>query len=669
MFEYYNNNILCVQAGWLVDSILSKSNYDALVKRGHLKRLQKGGNGRPALIEFATMRKDIKEKIVSIVGDPTEKAKHITFTDYITIDDTARTYFNTYTLPSGESLPDKNKAEYIANSEILNAVERIMNSTMSKRKVLGGKVKAWDKIAQVVQELPQHTYPHSLPANVRRLRDKFNLYKKDGYSSLIHKGFGHKNSEKLADDAKFWVLARWSDRVNRCATYSQLFSEYNSLAKQKGWKELKTEQTLINFLTDPKIENMWYGHRFGELNAKEKYSYQHSTKLPSMRDSLWYSDGTKLNYYYQDEKGKMQTCQVYEVYDVYSEVFLGYHISDSENFEAQYAAYKMAIQIAGHRPYEVKFDNQGGTKTLKSQSFLGRISKLCLNTAPYNGKSKTIENAFYRFQNEHLKKDWFFTGQNIQSKKAESKANMEFILANASSLPTLEEIKELYAQRRREWNESKHPKSDISRLEMYLNSTNPATSPVQIWDMIDMFWIERPKPVTCTAYGISFKDKGHKYDYMVYDENNMPNINWLRNNIDKKFKIKYDPDDRSIIQLYEETPLGLRHVTEALTKIEVHRGAQEQEEWELSYIRQIEKANKEERIATRDKMDAILTDQGRNATDYGLKNPSIKGIESSSKQKKKRKKKTKKERTDIGQYQKELSNTVPTDTKNIYSIM
>jgi hypothetical protein len=665
MFEYYNNN-LCVQASWLFEvGIVTQDHYKKLCQRKQLVRANVGGNGRKALIIFDSIKKEIKDQIISIAGDPNEKAKNITFTDYIRVDCEAVEFFHNYTLESGDALPEKNKAEYIANAEIFNAITFIMSTTMNKRKALGSKVKPWAKIASVISELPRHQYPHSLPSNERRLRDKYNTYIQDGYQSLIHKGFCHKNTEKLGDDAKRWVLVRWCDRVKRCATHAQLLREYNKEAVEQGWKQLKAEQTLINFLQDPKIEPLWYGYRFGELKSKEKYSFQFSTKLPKMRDTLWYSDGTKLNYYYQDENGKMQTCQVYEVFDAYSEVFLGYHISKQEDYEAQYQAYKMAMQIAGQKPFEIKYDNQGGHKKLQSNSFLGKLSRMCANTMPHNGKSKTIENAFYRYQAEYLKQDWFFTGQNIQAKKNESKPNMEFILRNKSELPTLNEVKEIYATRRKEWNEGRHPSSGKSRLATYLDSYNPEAQPVQIWDMVDMFWIHRDKPVTCTAQGISFQHKNQEYKYMIYDDNRMPDIMWLRENVDRRFVIKYDPDDMTLIQLFVETPLGLRYAATAETKIEIHRARQEQEDWEASYIVNVIEANKKVRAEQRDKMEDMLAEHGRTAEDYGLRSPLLQGVESS------RKKQAKKEKTDIGHFQKELSNAVLGDNTeiDIYSIM
>ncbi|WP_163401190.1 transposase family protein [Flavobacterium fluviatile] len=656
MYQYHSN-LLSIPARLLYDDLelMSYDNYNKACTRGKIKRTKEGkGKGNEAFVAFESLDPKIQKVIVEALG-PATQASHIIFTDYINYDDAANRFFKEYTLDNGDPLPEKNIKEYIANAQVLNAIGAILNSTMSRRKALGSKVKPWEKIMPILKELPRHTYPHSLPGNEKRLRDKYNLYMKNGYSSLIHSGFGHKNSEKLNDEAKSWVLARWSDRVKKCTGYTQLLREYNQMAGENDWKELKTEQSLINFLTDPKIEPLWYGYRYSELKSKEKYNYQHTTKLPSLRDALWYSDGTKLNYYYQDENGKVKTTQVYEVFDTYSEVFIGYHISDSENFEAQYHAFKMALQISGHKPYEIKFDNQGGTKKLEAQSFLGKLARITTRTAPYNGKSKTIENAFARFQQEYLKQDWFFTGQNIQAKKAESKANMEFILANKKSLPTLEQIKETYKNRRQEWNQGKHPKTGKPRLEMYLNSVNPATPEVSIWDMMDMFWIAREKPITCTAYGIGFKDKNTEYNYMVYNEDRMPDLVWLRQNIDKKFIVKYDPDDMTLIQLYENTPLGLRRVCSAETKVEIHRSQQEKEAWEDQFFKTIDNENKRLRVEARDKMDSILEQHQMRPEDYGLTSPKLMGIET------KKKKKGKPETVDdIGQFQKKVSNLVTT---------
>lgn len=636
MVSYYSNT-LCVEGGWLYgeSNIMSESNYKQLVARGRMVKMCVGGNGRRAWIAFKSIPERFQKKIVDLIGDPYAAVKHIILEDYIKLDFVAESYFRSYTLEDETALPLKTQEEYTHTAMVLNACHYIATNVVVQKK-FGGKSKMWRNMAEAVAELPAHTYKCKLPRNYRDLKAKTLAYKgiklskrypTEGYEGLIHKGFLNNSAQKLTEDGSKWVLARWCNQVNKCATIAQLHEEYNAHADREGWKRIKSDKTLYNFLNSEEIKPLWWGYRYGELEAKEKFDFKLKTKLPSMRDSLWYSDGTKLNYYYLNADGKMETCQVYEVMDAYSEVLLGYHISKTEDYVAQYGAFKMATQIAEHRPYQIAHDNQGGHKKLKSGNFLTKVARIQTATKPYNGNSKTIENAFYRLQSQFLKRDWFFTGQNITAKKKESKANMEFVLANTANLPTLDEVKAVYAKRRKEWNEAKHPKTGKTRIETYLNSQNPETKRIDILDIVDLFWITRKVPVTCDASGISFKEKKAEYSYMVYTDHNMPDLEFLNKSIDKKFTIKFDPEDMSHIRLYEDTPLGLRFVTVANTKIETHRGIQEQEDWEAKYMRSVITANDAKRIERRDAMEELLEQHGMSAEQQGLNRPNLKGIE------------------------------------------
>ncbi len=155
---------MCVQANWLInEGVLSQSNISQLTARGHLRKVTTGGNGRKALIEFNTMRTDIKNKVIEIAGDPYTKVSTISFTDYIEQDQKAYEFFENYTLDSGEALPEKNKKEYLANANVLNAINNIyQNKAMQRKALAGSKLNVWQKITEVVSELPRHTYPHSL---------------------------------------------------------------------------------------------------------------------------------------------------------------------------------------------------------------------------------------------------------------------------------------------------------------------------------------------------------------------------------------------------------------------------------------------------------------------------------------------------------------------------
>ena len=245
---------------------------------------------------------------------------------------------------------------------------------------------------------------------------------------------------------------------------------------------------------------------------------QNRTLLASCRDANWYGDGTKLNYFYRDENGKVATCNVYEVIDEYSECLLGFAISKNEDFAVQYKAYRMALNFSGQKPYQITIDNQGGPKKLMAEEFFGKLTRLAVGTQPYNGKSKTSESVFKRLQEQHLRQDWFFTGMNITAHKAESRANMEFIEANKAELLTLEEVVKRYEQRRIEWNHAPHPKTGRPRIEMYYSSHNDQCKPLQVWERIELFGLTTAKPVMFRASGLTLTVQGIKYAYDVLDE-------------------------------------------------------------------------------------------------------------------------------------------------------
>lgn len=656
--EYYNNT-LCIEANWLIkEGIMTKNVYDNLNKRNQINVVRRACLNNPALIAYDSIPDRFRKQIVIKIGDPHKIVHKSKLVDTITPDPKALIFFrDEYRLENDEPLPADVQTEYITNAEILNAIHVILSEKKPSAKTINGSSKGfWPNMAEAVLNLDKTVFKHSLPpyakfddegnqlplspSAYRKLQEKYNRYKatdnsiydRFGYESLIHGNWCNTNSEKVNNEAKSWIISRWTSMVNKVANEQQLLAEYNELAESQEWKQIKSVDTIHNFLYLPEIKPIWWGHRYGELKFNEKFLYQQKTILPTMRDSLWYSDGTKLNYFYQyrGAKGefKMGTTSVYEVMDVYSEALLGYFVSDTEDYVAQYNAYRMALQTSGCKPYQVTYDNQGGHKKLESGDFLTKLAHLSIRTKPYNGKSKTIESAFNRFQQQYLKKDWFFTGQNIQSKANESKANMEYIMANKHKLPTLDEVKATYLKRRNEWQNAPHFKTGIAKIKMYNESQNPKAVKLELMDMVDLFWVLREKPVTCSAYGISFEEKKEQYDYMVNKANGLPDVKWLAHNIDRKFRIKFDPQDFSMIYLYEDTPQGLRFVTSAEQKIEVHRGKQEQEDWEAQFFKDIEAETKTLRVETQNYVHDIQEKHNDLPEQHGFVTPKLKGINS-----------------------------------------
>lgn len=636
--EYFENE-LCVTYEELTsgnDPVISGATLRQNIKRGNIRRAQRGGGeGSYALIIYSSLPEKYKIRFVERKGDPEQILKQQRMRDRVKTDDKARSFYEDYRYEMNgveTGLSDKLKAEYTLNASVLNALIYDLEDKTTSRKMLGNSLATlWENVAATSENL-RDIYHHTLPENQARLREKIRRYKKEGYISLISGKVGNKSTVKIIPEMGRQLIALRRSRVP-VYNYAQIFDEINRIALEKDWKPLKSKRSMVQWFERPEIEPLWYDAVFGELAAHQRYGRKHKTKLPDRRDTLWYGDGTKLNLYYRDEEGKIRTTMVYEVIDAYSEVLLGYYISDHENFEAQYNAYRMAIQVSGHKPFEIVHDNQGGHKRLekdkdsKEEGFFDKICHIHRPTAPYSGQSKTIESIFGRFQSQELHKDWRFTGMNITATKAESRPNLEFIEENKDQLFTLDELKAHYAEARRAWNAAPHPVTGIPRIEMYEKSENEETDVVTVHDMVDIFWIWAKRPVTFTDQGIQITIGSLKKPYEVFSAPGEPDHEWRRKNTYRKFYVKYDPNDLRSIRLYWKDNAGqLRFERVAEPYMVVHRAIQDQAEGEAEFIRREQEANIRDRIERQVIAKEIEYAYGVAPEQNGLSTPKLKGV-------------------------------------------
>lgn len=574
--------IRCVTHAELVGSgIISKSNLRKKVEKGLIVQVQIGGNGRKALYDYLTLPDLIREAYDRLYPNALEEMKEQLMSNVICSDSKAVEFYKTYQ----PAISLERQAEYVLNAEVMNELLRVEKETVALHNKCGysRKPEAWKAVLGTCEKLRER-YGHTLPTTSARLREKFNAYRKIEYAALVNKNTGNQAARVVVPEVARLLLKLRRSIVPRY-TEAQIFDEYNRRAPQLGLAAIKSPTTVKNYLNDPAVMPMWYAAVHGMQKWKEKYCAKLKTTLPQMRDSLWYSDGTKLNLYYKNEKGKMCTTSVYEVMDAYSETFIGYDIAPHETFDNQYRAFRMAVQVAGVRPYEIVTDNQGSHGKLASEGFFKKICHLYKPTMPYNGQSKTIESAFGRFQQQILHKLWFFTGQNVTAKKLNSKPNLEFIEHNAYALPTLEEVKEIYRQCREEWNNAPHPATGIARIDMYRMSENPETPAVTEVDMVQMFWLTNARKNTYTSDGLKFSVGDKECQYEVYTADGSRNVAWALRNTGRSFQVMYDPMDLTHIELWEPTASGLKYSATATPKVDVCRATQERTPEQTSIMR------------------------------------------------------------------------------------
>lgn len=636
--EYYDNE-LCVTYEELTSGdnpIINCNTLKSNIGRKNIKVAHRGGGeGSYALIVYSSLPEKYKVRYVAKYGNPEEALKLQRMRDKVKTDEKAREFYEDYRYEMNgveTSLSEKLKAEYTLNASVLNALVDDLVDKTTKRKMYNNSLSTvWECVAATSENL-RKIYGHTLPENLARLREKINRYKKEGYISLISGKVGNASTLKITKEAGNYLIALKRSRVP-VYTDTRIFDEYNRVAPEREWKPLKSKRSLTMWFNRPEIQPLWWDAVYGELSSHQRFGRKHRTELPLRRDTLWYGDGTKLNLYYRDEDGNMRTTMVYEVVDAYSEVLLGYHISDHENFEAQYNAYRMAIQVSGHKPYEIVHDNQGGHKRLekekgsKEQGFFDLICHVHRPTAPYSGQSKTIESIFKRFQEQELNKDWRFTGMNITAKKDSGRPNLEFVEANKDQLFTLEELEAHYIEARKAWNEAKHPATGIPRIEMYEKSVNEETDVVTVYDMVDIFWIWTKKPATFTDSGIEITIGGKKLPYEVYEKPGVPDHRWRMKNTYRTFHVKYDPNDLRSIRLYWEDRAGGRRFERiAEPYMVIHRAIQDQTEGEAAFIRQEQEANIRDRIDRQVIAKEIEYAYGVAPEQHGLSTPKLKGV-------------------------------------------
>lgn len=636
--EYFKNE-LCVTYEELTsgdDPVIRYNTLRSNITRGNIRTANRGGGeGSCALIIYSSLPEKYKARFVTKYGDPAELLKLQRMRDRVKMDEKARMFYEDYRYEMNgveTSLSEKLKAEYTLNASVLNALVYDLEDKATNRKMLGNSLSTlWECVATTSENL-RKIYGHTLPENLARLREKIRSYKKDGYASLISGKVGNASTLKITKEAGEYLVALKRSRVP-VYTDSRIFEEYNRVVPERGWKQIKSKRSLSIWFNRPDIQQLWWDAVYGEMSSHQRFGRKHRTELPGKRDALWYGDGTKLNLYYRDDNGKMRTTMVYEVVDAYSEVLLGYYISDHENFEAQYNAYRMAVQTSGHKPFEIVHDNQGGHKRLekqkgtKEQGFFDLICHVHRPTAPYSGQSKTIESVFKRFQEQELSKDWRFTGMNITAKKESSRPNLEFVEANKDQLFTLDELKARYAEARKAWNEAKHPATGISRIEMYEKSMNEETDAVTVYDMVDIFWIWTKRPATFTDQGIEITIGGRKLPYEVYEKPGHPDHEWRKKNTYRQFHVKYDPNDLRSIRLYWEDKAGQRRFERiAEPYMVIHRAIQEQAEGEAEFIRREQEANIRDRIDRQVIAKEIEYAYGVAPEQHGLNTPDLKGV-------------------------------------------
>lgn len=442
--EYYNN-ILTVEAGWMIEQgVMTSENYRQMSHRGDIQVVRRACRNTPALVAYDSMPDRYKQAIVERIGDPRKEARQNVLEGLIEHSATASEYFENYMIDDDRHLPADKRREYYANAVVLDAVKRLIESRNSKRKALGNRAtRFWDEISEAVQELDLTKWPHTLPANARSLERKYQRYLAEGYGSLVHKAYqnGSKNAAKVADEnQKAMLVTFMSDPRN--LDNEQVARLYNMVAQQMDWKKITASAVAV---WRDKCDDLIFARRHGAEKYRAGREMQVKRSAPTRPLLFWTMDGWDVELLYQHKPDKGATTYhnrltMVVVLDGCCRYPIGFAVGKNESP----ALIREALRDA-ERETQRLFGRMYRVGQLQSDHFAMKnlaptyqaVADKVTPARVKNAKAKPIEAWFNYFNKKYCQMQTNWSGFGITSRK-ELQPNTEFITKYKHQFPDFE---------------------------------------------------------------------------------------------------------------------------------------------------------------------------------------------------------------------------------------
>lgn len=545
--EYYNN-ILCFEAGWLIDNdIMTRTNYDKLAKRKHLQVVRRASRNTPALVAYDSMPDRFKEAIIEkIGGDPYKLAKLNALEDLIEHNTEASKFFNEdFKLSDGRWLPKQTRNEYYYNAIILDAITKLIEKVAVK-KAKGHKTGGqWNYFSELVQGLDRTKHPHTLPDNFESLKRKYDKYIAEGCISLIHANFlkGIRNRAKIDDKTKLSILIELlADPRN--FDNERIARFYNQVAGNAGWQNI-TGHTVAKYRDKYDLEI--HAGRRGVVSLMNDKLMQVKRFAPTRPLYYWTLDGWDVELFYQKTENGRTTytnrVTVVVVLDPCGKYPIGFAIGDHETPELIKEALRNAVKHTSelfgsmYRAHQVQSDRYG---IKKMTPLYEAVAKISTPARAHNAKSKVIEPYFEYMNTEYCKIFRNWSGYGIEAKK-DSQPNDQALNQYKKQFPDyegvckqvtaiiMEERKKKVEQFVSYWSEMSDDDKLVLSYEQYLYHFGMSTGRTNLMQ----------------GSGLHVTIKGIKRAYDSFDL-------LFRQHMSTQWAIMYDPDDTSKILAMNE---------------------------------------------------------------------------------------------------------------------
>ena len=391
-----------------------------------------------------------------------------------------------------------------------------------------------------------------IPTHPRRLREKVDLMVKEdlrGYQVIALPRAGNDNRGKYDETTKKEILGLVIRQMISGHGWSNQQIIRMVQRRYSVWEEIIPSDATIRRLMDmPRTKTIVASARY-EDNAKKKQKYRFSTPLARamFANDCWEMDGTKVQWegFYSD--GVKYSLYIVVCRDVYSGAYLGWSYGLHENSEMYWEALKMAVDIAGGLPYELKVDKFSKTKELDNlfEKMEGLGMKYTVGvkstTKPY------AERGFKTLQEVFESEEQMWIGEGILSGDENSRPTVAYLnmvrkdLKNADwdwdkAWTSHNQLMMRYNATPLSAYSKKHKKLDISPIALFRTCEKPNLISVEIWDKASLFWAEAVREHKNYQIIIEKRDKGK----IVFDMNDKKYMEVLTNY--PEVKIRYDND-------------------------------------------------------------------------------------------------------------------------------
>lgn len=590
MAEIFNNRV-CVFANEIIslntkrkigseNGFLSEGTFSTMRNRKQILIVRRSTPGSSALVDFETMRPDIKNKYVQLYGDPRAeiavKTQKSALEEAIVYSNAAYKFFSVkYQYDNGKKLPPEKIDEYTLHVRIMDALLMLRDSRKMASVGGGGtRINIWERLCKMSNDLlslkdpnGRSLFPHKLPQNWKSLKRKCEKYEEargigeeEGFHSVIHKSYGNKFASLVKDEESEAIMHKLISLHNNLNSI-QIMEEYNKIAEVLDKPLISSPVTVDNY--KKKMELTTMQGRKGKKAIANTRKMQIHREAPTQALTYWTLDGWTAELLYQkkvpagkgaDGQRYMKTTYtnrktIVYVMDACCKYPVGYAIGDNESPELIREALRNAVrhtkELFGKRykPLQLQSDNYA-KKTLTP--FYQAMTKYYTPAAVGNAKAKIIEPHFHYLNVQYCQKQANWSGFGITS-RTENQPNVEALNEHRKLVPDettcINQIEAIVAQER-----AKHLEGFMAAWE---RTEEARKLPFSDEEYLLLMGETTGRTNHINGDGLRLEMHGERINYDTFDMS-------LRDHYNEDWIVRYDPDDMGQVLISNAVRKGLK---------------------------------------------------------------------------------------------------------------